>query len=162
MAARLTILDESATGETLLELTLHVPVERITVRDLIRQRVRHEVEEYNRRKPETFCGLVQPTESERTLNGYRLKQPRAIDADTQLAKAIDAFAGNQIIMCSVSVDPMPSRISTPKRALKRSKIAAGSASPAEIALRIEDRSKSRCGASAAPCPVAGSLPSCPR
>ena len=98
MAATLTILDESATGETLLELTLHVPAERITVRDLIRQRVRHEVEEYNRRKPETFCGLVQPTESERTLNGYRLKQPRAIDADTQLARAIDAFAGNQIIM----------------------------------------------------------------
>jgi hypothetical protein len=98
LAATLTILDESATGETLLELTLHVPAERITVRDLIRQRVRHEVEEYNRRKPETFCGLVQPTESERTLNGYRLKQPRAIDADTQLARAIDAFAGNQIIM----------------------------------------------------------------
>jgi hypothetical protein len=98
LAATLTIHDESATGETLLELTLHVPVERITVRDLIRQRVRHEVEEYNRRKPETFRGLVQPVESERTLNGYRLKQPRAIDADTQLARAIDAFAGNQIIM----------------------------------------------------------------
>src|SRR4030095_7264166 len=92
------IRDESATGETLLELTLHVSVERITVRDLIRQRVRHEVEQYNRRKPETFRGLVQPTDSERTLNGYRLQQPRDIDADTQLAKAIDAFAGNQIIM----------------------------------------------------------------
>ena len=98
LTAALTIRDESATGETLLELTLHVSVERITVRDLIRQRVRHEVEQYNRRKPETFRGLVQPTDSERTLNGYRLKQPRDIDADTQLAKAIDAFAGNQIIM----------------------------------------------------------------
>ena len=98
MAATLTIHDESATGETLLELALPVSVERITVRDLIRQRVRHEVEEYNRRKPETFRGLVQPAESERTLNGYRLKQPRAIDADSQLAKAIDAFVGNQIIM----------------------------------------------------------------
>ena len=98
MAATLTIHDESATGETLLELTLSVSAERITVRDLIGQRVRHEVEEYNRRKPETFRGLVQPTESERTLNGYRLKQPRAIDANTQLAKAIAAFAGNQIIV----------------------------------------------------------------
>jgi hypothetical protein len=98
VAATLTIRDESATGETLLELTLNVPAERITVRDLIRQRVRHEVEEYNRRKPDTFRGLVQPTDSERTLNGYRLKQPRAIDAATQLAKAIDAFERNQIIM----------------------------------------------------------------
>ena len=98
MAATLTIHDESATGETLLELTLHLSAERITVRDLIRQRVWHEVEEYNRRKPDTFRGLVQPTDSERTLNGYRLKQPRAIDASTQLAKAIDAFQRNQIIM----------------------------------------------------------------
>jgi len=98
VAATLTIHDESATGETLLELTLTVSAERITVRDLIRQRVWHEVEEYNRRKPDTFRGLVQPTDSERTLNGYKLKQPRAIDATTQLAKAIDAFQGNQIIM----------------------------------------------------------------
>ena len=98
MAATLTIHDESATGETLLELTLNVSVERITVRDLIRQRVCHEVEEYNRRKPDTFRGLVKPTDSERTLNGYRLKQPRPLDANTQLAKAIDAFQGNQIIM----------------------------------------------------------------
>jgi hypothetical protein len=98
LAATLTIRDESATGETLLELTLNVSAERITVRDLIRHRVWHEVEEYNRRKPDTFRGLVQPTDSERTLNGYRLKQPRAIDATAQLAKALDAFQGNQIIM----------------------------------------------------------------
>jgi hypothetical protein len=98
MAATVTIHDESTTGETLLELTLNVSAERITVRDLIRQRVFHEVEDYNRRKPDTFRGLVQPTDSERTLNGYRLKQPRTVDANTQLAKAIDAFAGNQIIM----------------------------------------------------------------
>lgn len=98
MAAILTIHDESATGETLLEFTLTLPAGRITVRDLIRQRVFHEVEEYNRRKPDTFRGLVQPSDSERTLNGYRLKHPRMVDPDMQLAKAIDAFAGNQIIM----------------------------------------------------------------
>jgi hypothetical protein len=48
--------------------------------------------------PTRFRGLVQPTDSERTLNGYRLKQPRAINATAQLAKAIAAFQGNQIIM----------------------------------------------------------------
>jgi hypothetical protein len=98
VAATLTIHDESATGETLLELTLNVSAERITVRDLIRQRVWHEVEEYNRRKPDTFRGLVQPTDSERSLNGYRLKHPRTIDATTQFAKAIDAFQANQIVV----------------------------------------------------------------
>ena len=98
MPTTLTICDESATGETLLEITLIVSAERITARDLIRQRVAHEVNEYNRRQPETFRGLVQPTDSERTLNGYRLKQPRTIDADSQVAKAIAGFSGNQIIM----------------------------------------------------------------
>jgi hypothetical protein len=96
--AVLTITDESAAGEKLFELRLQVSAERMTVRDLIGQRVRHEVQEFNRRKPETFRGLVQPTASERTLNGYKLEQRRAIDADAQLAKAIGAFAGNQIIM----------------------------------------------------------------
>jgi hypothetical protein len=33
LAATLTVHDELATGETLLELTLHVSVERITVHD---------------------------------------------------------------------------------------------------------------------------------
>jgi hypothetical protein len=98
LAATLTVTDESPTGETLLKFVLQVSAERITVRDLIRQRVRHEVEEYNRRQVDTFRGLVQPTDSERTLNGYRLKHPRVIDAATQLAKAIDAFEGNQIIV----------------------------------------------------------------
>jgi len=98
MAATLTIYDESATGETLFELTLNVSAERITVRDLIRQRVCQEVAAYNQRKPATFQGLVQPTDSERTLNGYGLKGPRTIDVDAQLAKALGAFAGNQIIV----------------------------------------------------------------
>ena len=98
MKATLTIQDESATGETLHQLVLTVPREQISVRELICERVSHEVEEYNRQKPDTFRGLVQPSDSERTLNGYRLKQPRAIDAAAQLAKALDAFRGNQIIM----------------------------------------------------------------
>src|SRR5262249_40733660 len=75
LAATLTIHDEAATGETLLDLTLHVSAERITVRDLIRHRVRHEVEEYNHRKPDTFRGLVQPTDSERTLNATDSNSP---------------------------------------------------------------------------------------
>jgi len=43
-------------------------------------------------------------------------------------------------MCSISVDPMPSRISLPKRAFQASKSAFGNASPAETANRSEDRS----------------------
>jgi hypothetical protein len=39
-------------------------------------------------------------------------------------------------MCSISVEPMPSTMSTPKWRLKRSPSSAGSASPAEDTRRI--------------------------
>ncbi len=39
-------------------------------------------------------------------------------------------------MCSISVEPMPSRISTPNRSVHRLPISSGSASPAEAQTRI--------------------------
>jgi hypothetical protein len=53
--------------------------ERITVRELIRSRVYQEVKDYNTNQPEYFQGLVQPTDTEKTLNGYKLRQLRQID-----------------------------------------------------------------------------------
>src|SRR5580704_2208633 len=44
-------------------------------------------------------------------------------------------------MCSTSVEPMPSMMSTPNRRLKRSYSAGGSASPADTASRTLDRSQ---------------------
>ena len=38
-------------------------------------------------------------------------------------------------MCSASVDPIPSRMSTPKRVRNRSNNGAGNGSPAEAAIR---------------------------
>ena len=72
--------------------------ERITVRELIRSRVYQEVKDYNTQQPEYFRGLVQPTEAEQTLNGYRLRQRRQIDWEEQFEQAIAAFQRNGFII----------------------------------------------------------------
>ena len=72
--------------------------ERITVRELIRSRVYQEVKDYNTSQPEYFQGLVQPTDTEKTLNGYKLRQLRQIDWEKQFEKAITAFEGNGFVI----------------------------------------------------------------
>ncbi len=41
-----------------------------------------------------FNGLVQPTDAERTLNGYVLRVPRALDWRAQADAAVRAFGRN--------------------------------------------------------------------
>jgi hypothetical protein len=94
----LTIRDESTGGGTLREFALEVLTERITVRELIRSRVYQEVQDYNLRQPRVFQGLIQPTDTERTLNGYKLRQPRQIDWKQQCERAVEAFEANQILI----------------------------------------------------------------
>ena len=75
-------------------LTLDFLTTHITARELIRRRVIEEVALYNRTMPEYFRGLVQPTDAERTLNGYRPRPHHTIDAEAQVVRALDAFARN--------------------------------------------------------------------
>lgn len=94
MASTLTIHDQTATGRSVGQTVVEFLTERITVRELIRSRVYQEVQDYNRRKPETFNALIQPTDAEETLNGYRLRSPRQIDWQKQFENACDAFNRN--------------------------------------------------------------------
>ena len=66
---------------------LEVPEERITVQDLIRARVYREVHEYNLDQPEYFHGLIQPSDAERSLNGFKMRRRRRIDPDKQFELA---------------------------------------------------------------------------
>jgi hypothetical protein len=94
-AARvLRIIDETPTGQALHEVTveLRLASERVTVRELIERRVRAEVERHNAAPTEYFKGLVQPTEAERELNGYRLREARRIDPEEQARLATESFA----------------------------------------------------------------------
>jgi hypothetical protein len=103
MPISLTIRDESPAGDLIHELPLEFPSERITVRDLIRERIYQEVQDFNRNKSDqVFRGLVQPTGAERVLNGtrpeYRLKSYRPIDWKTQFEKATDEFGRNGFLV----------------------------------------------------------------
>lgn len=98
-AATLTVRDETTSSlDEDCVFTLDFPTERVTVRELIRARVYGEVGEYNASLPEHFRGLVQPTDAEKTLNGYRLRGPRGIRPEAQYEKAIEAFEGNGFLL----------------------------------------------------------------
>ncbi len=71
----------------------------ITVRELIRQRVLQEIERYERSAtPDVFVGLVQPEESERILNGYRMVGRRQIDGEEQVKRACASFEKNGFLI----------------------------------------------------------------
>lgn len=98
MSVTLTIRDETVSGQPLHEWALEVLTERISVRELIRSRVYQEVQDYNRSQPDRFRGLIQPSETEQTLNGGKPPKRRQIDWKAQFAKATEAFERNQILI----------------------------------------------------------------
>lgn len=100
MSATLTVYDETTAGGKSDGIELSFPTERITVHELIRERVYQEVQDHNLNlvnRP-VFKGLVQPTDAEQTLNGYKLKKPRQIDWKPQFEKAVEGFEKNQILV----------------------------------------------------------------
>ncbi len=98
MSVALRIHDETSTGERTRSFVLELASERLTARELLFRRVRHEVAEYNASLGEYFYGLVEPTDSERTLNGSRMRARRPLDADAQCNAAAEAFERNGVLM----------------------------------------------------------------
>ncbi len=92
---KITIKDETLTGDVIDTIELNVADEQLTVKDIIAARVEAEVTLYNKKLPEYFKGLVKPTEAEKTLNGYKLKdRKRLVDIEKQVFVALDAFQKN--------------------------------------------------------------------
>jgi hypothetical protein len=98
MPATLTIRDATLSGETLGEWSLDFLTERITVRELIRSRVYQEVQDYNRRQPERFRGLIEPGDEEQALNEPKKTRPRQIDWQRQFERALGAFRQQQVLI----------------------------------------------------------------
>ncbi|MFG2122633.1 hypothetical protein [Streptomyces sp. NPDC048710] len=92
--ATVTFRDETATGKPVTEWQVAGLPERMTVRELIRLRVREEVARHNARPSDRFNGLVRPDDAETELNGYRLREPRRIDWERQAGIAERAFLSN--------------------------------------------------------------------
>lgn len=98
MATALTVYDETTSGERTAGVTLDLPEPTISARELIRARVFEEVKRYNETLSTRFQGLVQPTETERELNGFRFRQPRKLDWHEQSRAALEAFERNGFIL----------------------------------------------------------------
>ena len=94
MPTTLTIHDETTSGRKTNTFTLDFLTEHLTVRELIRARIYQEVQDYNLKEPEYFRGLVEPTNAEKVLNGYKLRAKRKIDWEEQYQKALEAFERN--------------------------------------------------------------------
>ncbi|HYF33194.1 MAG TPA: hypothetical protein VD993_18845 [Chitinophagaceae bacterium] len=94
MSVTITIKDETTGGKVLNEIPISFDNELVTVRDIVKARVTAEVQAYNNKQPEYFRGLVQPTDAEQTINGFKLKERRKIDPEKQFLTALDAFKKN--------------------------------------------------------------------
>ena len=98
MTAALRIYDEIPGAERRAGVTLRLASERITAREVIRQRVEAEVAAFNATKDDVFRGLIQPSESERLLNGFKLRKRRPLDVEQQVAVALEAFEKNGFVL----------------------------------------------------------------
>lgn len=90
----LSIKDESLSGRVLREVSVGFNSEDVTIQEIIEARVRQEVENYNNKQPEYYNGLIEPTDAEKTINGYKLHNRKPIDAEKQVYTALDAFQKN--------------------------------------------------------------------
>jgi len=97
-AQTIMVKDETFGGETTNSFALKFLNAEVTAEDIIRERVQHEVDLYNRKTTSRFSGLVQPTHAEQQLNGYHIKKPRKIRADAQIEAALKAFTRNGFIV----------------------------------------------------------------
>jgi hypothetical protein len=60
--------------------------------------VREEVARFNAAAGDVFRGLVQPTDTEATMNGYRLRERRRLDWERQADLACTAFERNGFVL----------------------------------------------------------------
>ena len=70
----------------------------LCAREILRRRVFEEVSRFNATQGQIFQGLVQPNDTERALNGYKLKKPRQLDWRDQFDKAVQAFDKQRFLM----------------------------------------------------------------
>ncbi len=98
MQTSIAIYDQNPGGGKQPAVTLQLVSSTITVRELIRERVFAEVKAYNEKSPEYFRGLVQPTDAEAVLNGYKLKKRRQLSWENQYKCAVSAFKNNGFLI----------------------------------------------------------------
>lgn len=88
------IKDDTIGGETKNSFTFRMDKKTCSLAELIKARIFKEVDQYNLDRPSYFNTLIQPSEAEVTLNGYKMKTGKLIDPEKQYYLALDAFKKN--------------------------------------------------------------------
>jgi hypothetical protein len=96
MPFTLSILDETTAGARQNAGEFQFEISTSTLREIIQQRVRQEVERFNQSDFQVFRGLIQPGETERILNDVR-ERP-FLDWQKQYDRAVAAFNGNGFLV----------------------------------------------------------------
>jgi len=109
---KILVKDETLGGKTKNTFSIETAERFLTVKELIRLRIFEEVGRFNEKLPEYFASLVQPTNAEVTLNGYRMIEKRNVDPEKQYYLALDAFLKNVffLIINDKQVDSLEQRI----------------------------------------------------
>jgi hypothetical protein len=91
-----TIMDQSGAGRVAATITLDGVDSRITLRDLVRTRVREEVARHNAKTAGTnlFQGLVMPDGAAPVPGGFLMPGPRRVDWEQQADRALESFRRN--------------------------------------------------------------------
>lgn len=91
MPAAVKLIDKTPGKADATAWIMQVAEPILTAREILRRRVYEEVTRFNASKKEVFQGLVQPTGTERALNGFKLRKARALDWHEQFEQAVKAF-----------------------------------------------------------------------
>ena len=93
----LQIRDENAAGLVYHEMHIRFETEKVTIKEIIQQRVINEVKKYNQNTSQDSKGLVTPSIKERFLNKSTRKK-RKVNVEKQIQIALKAFENNGFFM----------------------------------------------------------------
>jgi hypothetical protein len=96
--ADVTVRDETMSGRAVDSWVLPDLPDEITVRELLRLRVREEVARFNAAGDGVFRGLVRPADAAETPDGFAVGRGRRLDWTAQADVACAAFERNGFVM----------------------------------------------------------------
>lgn len=108
----LRIRDETAMGQVIYEFDLLLSKPQVSVKEIISERVKLEVENYRNKKKSKGYSLFEVDKVEQILNKYDLKTTSKLDIEKQVAIALRAFDSNEyfIIIDITQVDSLEQRV----------------------------------------------------
>lgn len=89
--AEIMMRDQSRAGHVLGGARVADLPDEVSVRDVVRARIRGEVAAYNAGPGPVFRGLVQLADAVRHSDGFRLREPRPLDPELLVAAAEEAI-----------------------------------------------------------------------